>query len=85
MRPRLVNTNSTSALPGADWNDFSTFQLDAYAQLLYNRTTAHAGFRVGFPFSVLSRDEGPTKPLRLEFFYRLPLLTRRVHAAATPE
>ena len=84
-RPVILTTNSTSALSKPDWSYFSTFQLDAYAQLLYKPAGGLAGFRVGFPFSALSlnQDQGPSQPLRLEVFYRLPLLTRKV-SAATP-
>jgi len=85
VQPKLVNINSTSTLSKPDWQYFSTFQLDLYAQLLYKTPGGHAGFRVGFPFTVLSRDQGPTAPLRLEFFYRLQLLTRQVRGADAPE
>ncbi len=84
-RPVILITNSTGALSKPDWSYFSTFQLDAYAQLLYEPAIGLAGFRVGFPFSALSlnQGQGPSQPLRLEVFYRLPLLTRKV-SAATP-
>ena len=82
-RPVILTTNSTSALSKPDWSYFSTFQLDAYAQLLYKPAVGLAGFRVGFPFSALSLNQGPSQPLRLEVFYRLPLLARKV-SAATP-
>jgi hypothetical protein len=87
-RPVIVTTNSTSGLSQPDWSYFSTFQLDAYAQVLYEPAVGRAGFRVGFPFSVLSRyqGQGPSQPLRLEVFYRRPFLTRQVKAATpSPE
>ena len=74
--------NSTAALSKTEWrNNFSNFQLNVYGQLLYNAQTWNAGFRAGFPFTVLSRNQGPSSPLRLEVFYRLPLLTRQIRAA----
>ncbi|HXB33981.1 MAG TPA: hypothetical protein VNV35_11195 [Puia sp.] len=84
-RPVILFTNSTGALSKPDWSYFSTFQFDAYAQLLYEPAIGLAGFRVGFPFSALSlnQGQGPSQPLRLEVFYRLPLLARKV-SAATP-
>jgi hypothetical protein len=84
-RTVFATTTSTGILSKSDWSNFSTFQLNVYAQLLYNTTSGYAGFRAGFPFTVLSRNQGPTSPLRLEVFYRLPLLTRRVRATTFPQ
>jgi hypothetical protein len=77
--------DNTGGLSKTDWNNFSTFQLNLFAQLLYNKGSWHAGFRMGIPFNPLSKNDGPGSPLRMEFFYRLPLLSRQIRTAAPPE
>ena len=82
----IKNTSrNTSALNKTDWSNFFTFQLNVFAQLLYNKGSWHTGFRIGIPFNPISKNDGPGSPLRMEFFYRLPLLSRQIRAAATPE
>lgn len=76
---------NTAALSKTDWSNFSTFQLNLFAQLLYNKGSWHAGFRIGIPFDPISKNDGPGSSVRMEFFYRFPLLSRQIRTAAPPE
>jgi hypothetical protein len=82
--PPVSSSFSTSApLSGADWTNFTRFQLDLSAQLLYKRTGQQAGLRVSVPFTPLNKNGGPGDSFRAELFYRLALFGGKIRFSPT--
>jgi hypothetical protein len=70
--------SSTSPLSGADWSNFSRFQLDLSAQLLYKTAGQQAGLRISMPFTPLNNNGGAGDHFRAELFYRHALFGGKI-------
>jgi hypothetical protein len=71
----MVSTSYSAIAPlsRADWSNFSRFQLDLSAQLLYKTARQQVGLRISMPFTPLSKNGGAGDSFRAELFYRLAL------------
>jgi hypothetical protein len=70
--------SSTAPLSGADWSNFSRFQIDLSAQLLYRTTGQQAGLRISMPFTPLNKNGGAGDSFRAELFYRLAIFGGKI-------
>jgi hypothetical protein len=70
--------SSTSPLSGADWSNFSKFQFDLSAELLYRMTGQQMGLRISVPFTPLNKNGGAGDSFRAELFYRLALFGGKI-------
>jgi hypothetical protein len=56
-----------------EWSNFSRNQLLLSGDAFYGAKKWQAGIRIGYGFTPLAKNEGPSHPLRLELMYRLRL------------
>jgi hypothetical protein len=70
--------SSTVPLNEVDWSNFSRFQFDLSAQLLYRMDAQQTGLRVSMPFTPLNKNGGAGDSFRAELFYRLALFGGKI-------
>jgi hypothetical protein len=70
--------SSTLPLSGTDWSNFSRFQFDLSAQLLYRKAGQQAGLRLSMPFTPLNKTGGAGDSFRAELFYRLGIFGGKI-------